>query len=716
MKKLNSFNVASVKSANANVEVPTNHIFVIDCSGSMYYDLPKMRLQLKNKLPMLVKQSDTVSLVWFSGKGEFGKLVDKVNVNDLNDLNRLNIAIDRWLKPMGCTGFVEPLHTVKDLCNDNGVYSMMFLTDGYDNEWGRNEILQGCAELSSLLANAVFVEYGYYCNHSLLTDMANAVNGGVLFAEDFEKYEPMFENIVKRRITAKRVAVEVGTPLEGIVWSCSENGAITYKVDNGKVYVPEDVDNVYWFTADDESKADMDYKPLYQGLSVFALNRKADIVRSALAEIGDVALFNQYTNAYGKQNLYDFAENLCKASEDETARFTQGRQAGLQANDNAYTVIDFLNGIRHSDVMLDLSRLHYNRIGRKAEMSEELSKDEAVALADKMASSSSANEIREATNNAIRLASERAKMKFAYGTQTPKLNGFTFNENRPNVSMLFKIDGSVELPTDAPSTLPRHFDTYVWRNFTVIKDGLLNIEKLPLIASDEQIADWQSKGVPFTMDGGTCIVDLRSMPMINSRMVKSVNANQLANRIYEYMHCKASGKVYTAFLEEIEPKEKSADLKAMYGDECAEYLKSVGITDNGFAPKTKLATATDKYMGVEFNVKFKGISSIPSYNALVKKLTSGKALTNAESLLKSAYDECVAQKSALTQDEFAKWLKSKIAEANKQASEYYEKIVEDKFAIIIGQTWFADLDVNNPTLENHGIAVTFEIKDVEVEI
>ena len=35
---------------------------------------------------------------------------------------------------------------------------------------------------------------------------------------------------------------------------------------------------------------------------------------------------------------------------------------------------------------------------------------------------------------------------------------------------------------------------------------------------------------------------------------------------------------------------------------------------------------------------------------------------------------------------------------------------------MIGQTWFADLDVNNPTLVNHGIDVAFEIKDVEVEI
>ena len=69
MNKMNSFKISSAKTASKAVEVPVNHIFVIDCSGSMSYDLPKIRKQLKNKLPSLLKQDDTVSLVWFSGKG-----------------------------------------------------------------------------------------------------------------------------------------------------------------------------------------------------------------------------------------------------------------------------------------------------------------------------------------------------------------------------------------------------------------------------------------------------------------------------------------------------------------------------------------------------------------------------------------------------------------------------------------------------------------------
>ena len=46
MNKLNSYRVSSAKTASQSVEVPVNHVFVIDCSGSMYYDLPKIRIQM----------------------------------------------------------------------------------------------------------------------------------------------------------------------------------------------------------------------------------------------------------------------------------------------------------------------------------------------------------------------------------------------------------------------------------------------------------------------------------------------------------------------------------------------------------------------------------------------------------------------------------------------------------------------------------------------
>ena len=91
------------------VEVPTNHVVVIDCSGSMSYDLPQIRTQLKKKLPKLIGEKDTLSVIWFSGRGEFGALLEAEPVSTLADLKDVEKAIDRWLKPVGLTGFKEPL-------------------------------------------------------------------------------------------------------------------------------------------------------------------------------------------------------------------------------------------------------------------------------------------------------------------------------------------------------------------------------------------------------------------------------------------------------------------------------------------------------------------------------------------------------------------------------------------------------------------------------
>ena len=74
------------------------------------------------------------------------------------------------------------------------------------------------------------------------------------------------------------------------------------------------------------------------------------------------------------------------------------------------------------------------------------------------------------------------------------------------------------------------------------------------------------------------------------------------------------------------------------------------------------------------------------------------------------------QKSALSESDFIDWLEEQIRVSTEKANALYEKIIEDKFSIVIGQTWFGDLDVNNPTLVSNGVPVTFEIKDVEVEI
>ena len=56
------------------VEQSVNHVFAVDVSGSMYDVLPKMRSHIKSKLALLVKPKDTVSIIYFSSKSQYGEV------------------------------------------------------------------------------------------------------------------------------------------------------------------------------------------------------------------------------------------------------------------------------------------------------------------------------------------------------------------------------------------------------------------------------------------------------------------------------------------------------------------------------------------------------------------------------------------------------------------------------------------------------------------
>ncbi len=235
-------------------EVPTNHLAVIDCSGSMAYDLPKIREQLKKKLPKLLREKDTISIIWFSGRSQFGTLLEAEPVATLTDLKDVEQAIDRWLRPTGMTGFKEPLEEVPNLVarvskkTPGSVFSLFFMSDGCDNQWPRQDILKAVEKAGSSVASATFIEYGYYADRPLLTQMAEKSGGALIFAEDFDRYVPAFEAAIqKRQSGAKRVEVKIpGDPIAGFVYAFSGNDLLTFAVEAGSVQVPEDTKEV-WF-------------------------------------------------------------------------------------------------------------------------------------------------------------------------------------------------------------------------------------------------------------------------------------------------------------------------------------------------------------------------------------------------------------------------------------------------------------------------------------
>jgi hypothetical protein len=675
-----------------DVSVPTNHIIVIDCSGSMYGQLQLIRQQLKNRLPTLLKPEDKISVVWFSGKGQFGRLVDTFTVNSITDLGKLNTAIDQWIRPVGLTGFVEPLRDVIKLCKENGpnTYSMIFLTDGGDNCWNRQDIVNTTAELAGVLSGATFVEYGWGCDRKLMVDMAAAANGTLVFADGFDSYDPIVSNAINSKFTNKRVEVDVELPECGLVWSTSTNGPCTYKVADGKISVPESVESV-WYLSPVSTRGkveDPDHRQcvaMLQGCSLFSARGKSDAVKGMLASTGNADLYTKFSNAYGKQNLTDFQTLAISTSNGPEWK----KRDIVLPKPDAFTIIDllsFLSSDKGNRIVPDM--MDYKSMSRGTESTGDKEDQVTFVYTDKNASY--------------------------------PIENLTWNEDRPNVSILVTRDILITLPESRPVGVPKTVSSFVFRNYNIVHDGIVNVDKLPVCLSEETFGLLKGQGmVSGDYENKVYMLDIRSLPTINANMMANVSAADLFNAEVNLTKLRAAQKVIKAFTKELRVESTDEQGKT----DADTYLASLGITGRGYSPKKVQAAAVDRYDAVELVISIKGLSSVPSLADYRKKLATGKALTAREKLTGfyvSEFDGIIKQFGD-NKAGALKWFEEREDLIKKMTRALIRQMAEIKFAVVIGQTWFREFD----SRDNCGLVVnvdgedyecTVALKDVVIEI
>lgn len=728
---------------------PVDHILVLDCSGSMSWDLPKVREQLKKKLPKLLQKDDTVSIIWFSGRKQFGTLLEAEPVASLTDLQAVNAAIDRWLKPVCLTGFKEPLEEAQALIGrvskkrPNSVFSLVFMSDGMDNQWDRADILKTVEKTAQGLASATFVEYGNYADRPLLTAMAQKAGGTLIFAEDFDKYAPLFEGAMGKTLSgAPRIEIEVkGDAIEGFVFGTDGTDLICYEVTGNKAAVPEDTNYVAYLSptpvgekgkdliefskAASKNPTVSDPTPLavaYAAVSLFALRMKSNTVLALLKALGDVTFIESFAGCFGKQKYSEFMDATKKAAFGE-GRFAKGWDPNKIPPDDAFTVLDLLHVLAEDDdnrLLLDSPDFKYTRIGRAT--------------------------VDPAGDDALKF--EAADEPNGY-----PVHNLTFNEDRPNISVLIRKEGTVDLSKKLGKKehpkVPRAFPTFIHRNYAIVKDGLINVNRLPVRLTKATLQRLMKDGMPIEAiqnpEGETLeqtrgkvkkaaadrpvnvVLDLRALPVINRKMVKDVSAKTLFEKAYELLKAQAAQKVFNTVKKEKFPRE-SEGFKMVYGEEAATWLKEAGVTDfNGFNPKRVQAEASDYYLGKELQVKIKGLSSLPSLNEFNKQAAKGKL--NAGAGLMAPYVKEVetflasdTYKKAKDQDKvFEAWLDSQHLDARKTARKLIFELATTKFSVVVGQTWpaeFKSLDETTLDIDVGGtkLSCTLEAREIQVNI
>lgn len=756
------------------VETPTNHIAVIDCSGSMSWELPKIREQLKKKLPKLLKDGDTFSLIWFSGRGEFGALIEAEPVATLADLNDINKAIDRWMRPVGLTGFKEPLVEVEQLVarvgkKNKNPFALFFMSDGCDNQWNRADILKVVEKTAGVLASATFVEYGYYADRPLLAAMAEKAGGTHIHADAFDKYEPVFEAAMQKRpLGGKRIEVDVGgDPIGGFAFALSQDGDITtYDASTGTSAVPENTTEIFYVSpvvvgdvgvayshvakhggmtlvgpgVFGVTKDFNGYDPLYAALSLFAVRMKPEVVYPMLKAIGDVRFINMFSICFGKQKYSEFMDAAKAAAFDPKLRLAEGYDPTKVPADDAFTVLDLLRVLSEDPatrLMLKHPEFKYSRISRgRVDADENLTADEqeqVEAIRQQMAGEKNAKKLKELqTQIDTILVSKRDALKFvedeSFADAGYEVSGLVYNECSPNISVRVKRTGIVDLssrPEHAQFKIPTQFGTHTWRNYAIVSHGLVNVDRLPVRISQKTYEALRAANVTMALTPkGTddvIVIDVKPLPIINRKMVKAVSANEIIELEYELTKARAAQKVLKAYQDELFPGVKMKGLADLYGDEGATWLKEQGFTYNGFAPKMVQAESKDFIVGKELEIKLKGYSKLDSVKAVKEKIKSGKKLNGPDTLMSIVIKDVDTFLAKNPQNLHEKWLTGQTQAQVAKTRGLIWQTAQIKFGILVGQTWFnefSSLDENTMTVKIDGqeIVGVAELREIEVKI
>ena len=729
-------------SAVEKIKPSTSRIFVFDVSGSMYDALPKMKKHLKEKLFDQIPETDDISVVYFSGRGEYGVLVEGLNVSKVKDLKTVYEKIDS-LRTIGLTGFMEPLKEVGQLVKRlpaTNIKEMFFLTDGYDNQWSEKDVLNQCKELVSLVDNSYIVEYGWYCNTPLIKKMVETLNGVHLFSEDIVSYQSIAEKVIAEGATKKvKVQLPEKTRANLAFYIYNDNITVVAADEENMIAVPEDLKE-YGYLAEKDLTDNLEVNALtYMALFTYASRKDAKTVYEILAKLGDVKLIKQYVNTFGKQDLIKFLENVEVAVKEESGRMVEGCDYKLVPSEEAYNVVEMIQDLMVKGNLLytEHEAFNYKRIGRAKEV---VSVEERVAkVKEELANTTDSDALKAQAEKMVDLLnSEDLKFETENSGKGIEISNLTWHESRPNLSVLVRREGFVKLPKNKFEI--EKLDTFIYRNYTIIKDGILNMNSLPVSLVKETFDKLQANNLlkdEIYEEGKLYVLDFSILPIINRKMVKTVSAKELFTKQLQVETIKGKNKVFKDYLKALEPK-TSVGWKNQYGEDAVSWLTEMGLTEyNGFNPKVKSVESTDFYIGKELSIKVKGLSSLPKVADVEKLLNEGKklgikdlAMAQAITEFKAFVTKSLADKKEVDlneteietlKQEKIEYLKERIEELKKEDKKLGLEMSRIKFATVIGQSWFIEFaSEEDSSLEidyfDIKATVSAEIKDIEVKI
>ncbi len=707
-----------VKNGAKEVKLPKglNHIFIYDRSGSMYGVLDTLIVDLKARL-RTVPNGDTVTVGYFSSPGEFRFPLKGLKIAGKADFDNIDKVLDANSTTLGSTCFSEILDDTKQVVKDlkplgNG-FALCFLTDGYPTvhpyEKEIKAIKAAIANVSGEIASSLLVGYGNYYNKELLSDMASQLSGALIHSSKLSDFPTAYQKFMdKSRDSEPKMLVELlvrPASEGGAVFSLSggtvnlyavENGAVAFsptKNSNENLYVlsdkkPKNGESVTLSNVGEETFT----KAMYAAAYVLTQCTKTDVALDVLSVIGDKAVIDRVNNAFTNAEYGAVEQSILEAIGSENKRFSAGRVKNYLPKPDVFCLLDALD-ILMNDEEAEFYPYHddfeYHKVGVGTKTKGDFPKFEAKK-----------------------------------DTRVP-MTGLVWNDTKLNLSIRAKIDGTIELGKDAKYLgLENTFDTYVWRNYALVKDGFLNVQRLPVTLSKASYDRFLAEGVIDAEHNrhykGRCYtLNLDRIPVINRKIADGkTSAKVLCVNSFQEMELMANIKALNFARNELEPlTERSLGLNLT--DEQEEFLKEKGVTKSGFNPPTEKLDATDFYMAKEFEIKIKGLSSLPKVEEVKTKVASKKVLTVSGQLVANGLVKAVAtlvRAGSSKTDKLAK-LDLQIKAEKGALATVRGDIQRTKFSVLLAKRWFSEFtsrEDNKLTVD--GNEFTIGVREVKVDI
>lgn len=729
--------------------VKTHHLFIIDCSGSMYDDLPKIKRDLYNKISTDLKQEDSLTIIWFSGRGECGVIVEDYHLKSVISLGKVKELIEKYLTPIGLTSFKDPfenaLESIKRVLKNNPdmIHSLFFITDGHDNQYSTKEILSAVSAIKEHVDSSTIVEYGWYCNRDLLSKIACEIGGVHIFSEDFQDYEPYIQKEFSNQKTSKRKYVKIeGDVSYNVVFNITEDGeVINYSVnEKNEVFIGENDENIYFFSKYPSGQSvNIDMHLVSEGFdivnhsdivsalyaSLFSFSRINDYntVSDILKFLGDARFIVQKANTFGTQKINELENKFLGAITDVNKRFVLGYNPNLEPAEDAYCVLDMIQDLMDNEENMwypNHDAFKYKRIGAKVVEKTEMTEKEKKDLT-KLLEGGQIDELKDKLDK----VSNRKSLIFEYKNEDAgcSITDLVWNEKRANLSVRVAYSGQVQLPEHNFATLSNSFETTKWRNYTLIKDGIIHTYKLPVSLSKETFDKLQLNGLlmgEFFQQGKIYVLDFSKLPVINRKMVETMSAEELFRNEYELLKLKAKNTVFNHYKKSV-IGEISFGFIEKFGEQATEWLKELGLTPSGFNPPSVLEKTGEEVLVNSLKVKINKLTLMTAakdFEKVLEKRKNGEALTPREELLVPGIEEFESFMKLMSDVNDTKmvesWLDQKSKAFRKRKNELMNQISKSKFLCVVGKSWFKEFssrDEKEMILNIDGMDIKFELDD-----